>query len=43
MESQRRSSLPPYGPSGEPRPADVPVTVLTALILLAILVFLAVM
>ena len=40
MGPQHRDSIPPYGTSGEPRPADVPVTVITALILLAVLVFL---
>ena len=43
MEPQRRGYTPPYGTSGEPRPADVPVTVLTALILLAVLIFVAAM
>jgi hypothetical protein len=43
MEPRNRDSTPPYGTSGEPRPADVPVTVLTALILLVVLVFVAAM
>lgn len=43
MEPHRRGYTPPFGTSGEPRSADVPVTVLTAMILLAILVFVAVL
>ena len=43
MEPQRSDSTPPYGASGEPKPSDVPVTVLTALILLVVLIFVAAM
>lgn len=43
MEPLRRDSTSSYDTSGEPRPADVAVTVLTALILLALLLFVAVL
>lgn len=41
MEPRRRGYTPPYGTPGEPRSADVPVTVITAMILLGILVVVA--
>jgi len=43
MGSRRQQSISPYSSSGEPRPADVAITVITALILLLVLVVVAVL
>ena len=43
MDPERRGYTPPYGISGEPKSADIAGTVLTAMILLAILVVVAVL
>ena len=40
MDTQRRI-IQRYSSTGEPRPADVPITVLTALILIVVLVVVA--
>ena len=42
MGSQRQQKFSPYSSNGEPRQADVAITVITALILLVVLVVLAV-
>lgn len=41
MESRPKRSLSPFSSTGEPQSGDVAITVLTALILLVILAFVA--
>jgi len=41
MESRRQQNLSPFSGTGEPRRSDVAITVLTALILIVVLVFVA--
>jgi hypothetical protein len=43
MGSRKQQAMSPYPNSGEPRPADVAITVITALILLVVLVVVAVL
>ena len=43
METQNQSCHSPFSSTGEPRSSDVPITVLTALILLFVLVIVAVL
>jgi hypothetical protein len=43
MEERNQQSLSPFSTTGEPRSGDVAITVLTALILLAVLVVIAVL
>ena len=43
MESRKHQALSPYSSSGEPRSADVAITVITAMILLVILVVVAIL
>ena len=43
MDSGRHDKADLYTGIGEPRPADVPITVITALILLVVLLFVAVL
>jgi hypothetical protein len=41
MQAPERRFTPQHGATGEPRPADVAVTVVTALILILVLIFVA--
>ncbi len=41
METRNQHNASPFSSTGEPRPRDVPITVLTALILLFVLVVVA--
>jgi len=43
MGTRKQQTISPYSGSGEPRPADVAITVITALILLVVLIFVAVL
>ena len=43
MESRKRQVMSPYSSSGEPRPGDVAITVITTVILLVVLVVVAVL
>ena len=43
MGSRKHQTISPYSNNGEPRPADVAITVITALILLVVLVVVAVL
>jgi len=43
MDSGQHQKTDLFSSTGEPRPADVPITVITALILLIILFFMAVL
>lgn len=43
MESRKRQFMSPFSSSGEPRPGDVAITVITTLILLVVLVVVAVL
>jgi hypothetical protein len=43
MDTPHRQNTSPFTTTGEPRPGDVAITVLTALILLVVLVIVAVL
>jgi len=43
METRRQDNTSPFSGTGEPRPGDVAITVLTALILLVVLIVVAVL
>jgi len=43
METQHQGNSSPFSGTGEPRPGDVAITVLTALILLVVLIVVAVL